>query len=373
MSVDAATAQMANTSLNEPSTTAEGASVGAGGDKPINASQNEAVIASAAEGRRLYIGNLAYATTEGELKEFFKDYLVETTSIPTNPRTTRPVGYAFVDVSTPSEAERAINDLNGKSILDRKVSVQLARKPEPAVTGDAENVEGGEGQQRRRSSTRGRGRGRGRGGRSARGGRNGKKGDGELNGDGIDGPTNVPGQAAPLTATTNEALTGEPGQDGTITLDAKKTDKTDATRPRKQRGPPEDGVPSKTKIMVANLPYDLSEERLKEIFAEYSPKSAKIALRPIPKFMVRKLQARNEPRKGRGFGFVTLDSEELQQKACQEMNGKEIEGREIAVKVAIDSPGKEDEDPSALIEGGADTDAQPSTAEGSANVNTATA
>lgn len=36
----------------------------------------DAVHASAAEGRRLYIGNLAYATTEGELKEFFKDYLV---------------------------------------------------------------------------------------------------------------------------------------------------------------------------------------------------------------------------------------------------------------------------------------------------------
>lgn len=69
--------------------------------------------------------------------------------------------------------------------------------------------------------------------------------------------------------------------------------------------------------------------------------------------MVRKLQARNEPRKGRGFGFVTLSSEELQQKACADMNGKEIEGREIAVKVAIDSPGKEDEDPTAPAEDGA--------------------
>jgi RNA recognition motif-containing protein len=65
--------------------------------------------------------------------------------------------------------------------------------------------------------------------------------------------------------------------------------------------------------------------------------------------MVKKLQARGEPRKGRGFGFVTLGSEELQQKACDEMNGKEIEGREIAVKVAIDSPGKEDD---AAPEGG---------------------
>lgn len=88
-----------------------------------------------------------------------------------------------------------------------------------------------------------------------------------------------------------------------------------------------------------------------EIFKDYSPSSAKIALRPIPRFMVKKLQARGEARKGRGFGFVTLASEELQQKACAEMNGKEIEGREIAVKVAIDSPGKEDEDPNAPIEG----------------------
>lgn len=61
--------------------------------------------------------------------------------------------------------------------------------------------------------------------------------------------------------------------------------------------------------------------------------------------MVKKLQARNEPRKGRGFGFVSCGSEELQQKAVDEMNGKEVDGREIAVKVAIDSPGKEDDSP----------------------------
>lgn len=286
------------------------------------------------------------------------------------------MGYAFVDVSTPSEAERAISELNGKTILDRKVSVQLARKPEPA----AEGTEGQEGKPRRRQSARGRG--RGRGGRATRAqNRNKKAKEGEANGEAAaeaatngDGPTNVPGQAAPLTSTTNEALTAPAGAEGTIDADAKKAGKNKQARePRKQHGPPEDGVPSKTKIMVANLPYDLREEKLLEIFAPYKPAGAKIALRPIPKFMIRKLQARNEPRKGRGFGFVTLDSEELQQKACAEMNGKEIEGREIAVKVAIDTPGKEDEDPSAPLEGGAEVNAQPSTAEGSAAVNTATA
>ena len=59
--------------------------------------------------------------------------------------------------------------------------------------------------------------------------------------------------------------------------------------------------------------------------------------------MIKKLQARGEQRKGRGFGFVTLESEDMQQKAVEEMNGKEIDGREIAVKVAIDSPDKTDD------------------------------
>ena len=54
--------------------------------------------------------------------------------------------------------------------------------------------------------------------------------------------------------------------------------------------------------------------------------------------MVRILAQRGEPRKGRGFGFVTLANEEMQQKAIAEMNGKTVEGREIAVKVAIDNP-----------------------------------
>ncbi|RMZ75829.1 hypothetical protein DV737_g5108, partial [Chaetothyriales sp. CBS 132003] len=261
-------------------------------EDPAAAASQEAISASAAEGRRLYIGNLAYATTEAELRQFFSGYDVESTSIPVNPRTSRPVGYAFVDLKSADAADKAIADLSGKDILERKVSVQLARKPE-----EAKKVEGVEGD--KRTSTRGRGaRGRGRGGRARA------------------TPNQVPG-AAP-------------------------SDKTRGPRPPKARGPPEDGIPSSTKVMVANLPYDLTEEKLKDLFTDYQPTSAKIALRPIPRFMVKKLQARGEARKGRGFGFVTLASEELQQKAVAEMNGKEIEGREIAVKVAIDSPGKED-------------------------------
>ncbi|THC95725.1 hypothetical protein EYZ11_004803 [Aspergillus tanneri] len=263
----------------------------------------------------------------------------ESVSIPVNPRTNRPVGYAFVDLATAPEATAAIQELSGQEILKRKVSVQLARKPEPAeakaegAASGGEGASGNEGRKRNGGRTRGRGRGRGRGGRLGRGGRSVQPQNGQAT-----EPTNVPAQAAPLAELTNQndaaAANTEAG---------KQAGKPRTPRAQKQRGPPEDGIPSKTKVMVANLPYDLTEDKLKEIFAGYQPVSAKIALRPIPRFMIKKLQARNERRKGRGFGFVTLGSEELQDKAVKEMNGKEIEGREIAVKVAIDSPGKEDD------------------------------
>ncbi|RDL31468.1 uncharacterized protein BP5553_09677 [Venustampulla echinocandica] len=335
--VNDVTAALGNATLSE-----KPADTNTNGDKAASAAHNDAVLASAAEGRRLYIGNLAYATTEGELTSFFKGYLIESTSIPKNPRTDRPVGYAFVDLSTPSEAERAIAELSGKEILDRKVSVQLARKPEPAgekgegAASGGEGVSGGEGG-RRRQSGRGRGRGRGRGGRGGRAAR-GSKGE-----EGAEVPA---ADVLPLTEGENKEA-GEGAEQADKNDKDNKSQANRQPRERRERGPPADGIPSKTKVMVANLPYDLSEEKLKELFTAYEPSSAKIALRPIPRFMVKKLQARNEPRKGRGFGFVTLVSEEMQQKAVNEMNGKEIEGREIAVKVAIDSPDKTDEDANA--------------------------
>ena len=41
-------------------------------------------------------------------------------------------------------------------------------------------------------------------------------------------------------------------------------------RERRERGPPADGIPSKNKVMVANLPYDLSEEKVR-VFTLHFP------------------------------------------------------------------------------------------------------
>ena len=65
--VNDVTAKLSNTSVSDkPADSAAAAKSG----------QSEQALASAAEGRRLYIGNLAYATTEGELQSFFKGYLM---------------------------------------------------------------------------------------------------------------------------------------------------------------------------------------------------------------------------------------------------------------------------------------------------------
>lgn len=64
--VDALTTDMAATAINETANT--------NGTAPAATQAADAAAASADEGRRLYIGNLAYATTEEELKEFFKSY-----------------------------------------------------------------------------------------------------------------------------------------------------------------------------------------------------------------------------------------------------------------------------------------------------------
>ena len=68
--VNDVTAALGNTSISD-----KPADTTTTGDKDKSAT-NDAVLASAAEGRRLYIGNLAYATTEGELQAFFKGYLM---------------------------------------------------------------------------------------------------------------------------------------------------------------------------------------------------------------------------------------------------------------------------------------------------------
>lgn len=86
----------------------------------------------------IYVGNLSYDTDEYGLKELFSTYgQVETVRIITDRDTKRSKGFAFVEMSEKTEAEHAINALDGKEVDGRRLKVNEAReKKESRHNGD---------------------------------------------------------------------------------------------------------------------------------------------------------------------------------------------------------------------------------------------
>ncbi len=85
-------------------------------------------------GRKLYVGNLPSETGETALKELFaRAGTVETVKVMRDMATGRARGFAFVEMSTDEEAQRAITELNAYQLGGRGLTVNEARpKPEHA-------------------------------------------------------------------------------------------------------------------------------------------------------------------------------------------------------------------------------------------------
>ena len=80
---------------------------------------------------KLFVGNLSYQATEEDLRELFQQAgTVESERDITDQFTGRPRGFGFVEMSTKEEAERAIEQLNGRLFRDRNLVVNEAR-PQP--------------------------------------------------------------------------------------------------------------------------------------------------------------------------------------------------------------------------------------------------
>ncbi len=86
-------------------------------------------------GRRLYVGNLPYSTGEAELQELFsKAGNVESVRVMRDPATGRARGFAFVEMSTDDEAQKAASEFNQFQLGGRALTVNEAR-PKPAGGG----------------------------------------------------------------------------------------------------------------------------------------------------------------------------------------------------------------------------------------------
>jgi len=106
-------------------------------------------------GKRLYVGNLSFQTTEDSLREAFESdgRSVESVHIVTDRDTGRPRGFAFVEMGSDADAASAIDALNETELEGRTIQVNEARE-----------------RQQDRGGSRGGGGGRGRGGFGGGGG-----------------------------------------------------------------------------------------------------------------------------------------------------------------------------------------------------------
>ncbi len=77
---------------------------------------------------KLYVGNLSFDASEQDLRDLFADAgEVDSIKIITDRYTGRSRGFAFVEMSTGEEAEKAVSMLNGKQWMDRELKVDEAR------------------------------------------------------------------------------------------------------------------------------------------------------------------------------------------------------------------------------------------------------
>ena len=78
--------------------------------------------------KNIFVGNLDFRTTEETVRSLFEPYgAIERVNLVTDRDTGRPRGFAFVEMTNPGEADRAIEALNGREVEGRTLNVNEAR------------------------------------------------------------------------------------------------------------------------------------------------------------------------------------------------------------------------------------------------------
>ena len=81
--------------------------------------------------KNIFVGNLDFGATEQSIRALFEQYgAVERVNVVTDRDTGQPRGFAFVEMSTQAEAEKAISMFNAFNLNDRQLTVNAARPRE---------------------------------------------------------------------------------------------------------------------------------------------------------------------------------------------------------------------------------------------------
>ena len=95
---------------------------------------------------KLYVGNIAYTTTEQSLRDAFGQYgAVEDVAVIMDRETGRPRGFAFVTMKSDAEGKEAVENLNGTQLDGRTIAVNEARPKTGGGGGGGGGYRGGGG------------------------------------------------------------------------------------------------------------------------------------------------------------------------------------------------------------------------------------
>ena len=93
---------------------------------------------------KLVVGNLSFNTTENDLQEAFAAHgTVVEANLMMDRLSGRSRGFAFVTMSTPEEAQKAIQAMHGANLDNRPLTVNIARPKEERPRGDRPGGGGG--------------------------------------------------------------------------------------------------------------------------------------------------------------------------------------------------------------------------------------
>ncbi|ORY30004.1 hypothetical protein BCR39DRAFT_558827 [Naematelia encephala] len=288
------------------------------------------------EGFRVYIGNLAYTSTEEDIRSFVTkagDYEILSVVMPKK-FGKRPAGFAFVLYKNEEDAKAVVEKLNGEELGDRKLSLEVARSKEEQAARREAIIEKRNAAKAEKAEQKA----------AASGAEQKAEGDEKT----------AEGEAKPKKkkARKPRRRVPEEGEDSSTAVEGGssevKSSKSSRSRVPREARIDEDSEPKERKprerkpklqltneqsestVFVANLPFDVDDDALAAIFTNLSirVKSAKV---------IRGLRSGRGGRRfyaSRGFGFVEIEDAAQQKEAVEKVEGSLIGDRTISAKIA---------------------------------------
>ncbi|KAJ1724500.1 hypothetical protein LPJ53_001270 [Coemansia erecta] len=264
---------------------------------------------AATEVPKIFVGNLSFKTTDGQLKDFFSD-VGEVTEARIVTRGPRSMGYGFVSYGDIDTVNKAVAAKNQAELDGRPLNVEVARVPTKEEAAERAAKPARRRQPRRKAAAA----------------------DGEAKTD-----SDVVEAAQPAVASENS------GEDSKATKSgAGRRNNGRRTRrfPKKEKTPADgsaapapapasaapkaDATPSETVTFIGNLPFSTTDEELSKLFAEFSITSAHVVIA-------------KKNQRPKGFGFVTFANNEEQTRAIKQFGEQPlvVAERVLSIKPAL--------------------------------------